>query len=196
MATIDFDGIIKRITSEFKEGNLPHDAVVEVAEIRQKLAYDYMKMFLQRVSLGFESEYKRQNPDPKYSYPFSGVFENSGYDFDIKDYGIGTPVYVYEITFGKDNRRESIKTKKGHQGKGVGNILFLFEVGYAANKSVFGTWESKSKGATVGDVWSKRKRQGLYAINRAIEEFNWLHEADGVRVEWIDEWQYGKIMWQ
>lgn len=99
-------------------------------------------------------------------------------------------MYIY---FSGDLRRESLEAtddsadywaSRGfgkHTGEGINNIVALFNNGYSKDsiKTVFGLW------ASTGEiVHNKTERDGLYFIQRAVDEFNtsWAHLYDATAI--------------
>lgn len=55
---------------------------------------------------------------------------------------------------------------------GAYNIVALFNAGYTAKGSVYGSWKTAGR-----DIWTKKHRDGLFFLQKAIEEFNSKYAA-------------------
>lgn len=70
-----------------------------------------------------------------------------------------------EINMLDNPRRESVQPSTYQRGSD--NIVAAFNVGYSAKGQVFGQWETAGK-----SIWTLKHRDGLYFLQRAVEEFN------------------------
>ena len=82
--------------------------------------------------------------------------------------------YQVDIWFSDDLSRMSLLIPAGkysgqRTGDGIQNIVSLFDTGYSASKSVFGTWDGHDD---VGVIKSRSQRDGKYFMSQAIESFN------------------------
>lgn len=82
--------------------------------------------------------------------------------------------YQIDIWFADDLSRMSLLIPNGsragqHTGDGIQNIVSLFDTGYTASRSVFGTWDGHED---VGVIKSREIRGGKQFMSQAIESFN------------------------
>lgn len=74
-----------------------------------------------------------------------------------------------EINMLDDARRPSVQPESYD---GAYNIVALFNKGYTAGGSIYGRWESAER-----DIWTKQHREGLFFLQKAINEFNSKYAA-------------------
>lgn len=80
---------------------------------------------------------------------------------------------IVYVRFGGDLYRDSLEDGDGgYTGEGIDNIIALFNNGYHASRSVYGIWRSHS--TPTEDLWipSKKDREGLFFVQKAIDAFN------------------------
>lgn len=92
--------------------------------------------------------------------------------------------YQIDIWFSDDLSRMSLLIPTGSRagqrtGDGIQNIVSLFDAGYFASHSVFGTWDGHED---AGVIRSLSQRDGKHFMSKAIDSFNraW-GEVYGVR---------------
>lgn len=118
----------------------------------------------------------------------------------IRDAGDGRRVIF--LTFRNDLSRESLRKKGGERtGKGVDNIIALFNNGYEAGDSPYGWWDGHApytkKNIHYGnhdDAWvqSTADRPALRFLQQAVSEFNSKYGAGyGVKAELSGEYTKG-----
>lgn len=88
--------------------------------------------------------------------------------------GDGKDLYAVDIFFQDDMSRMSLLITSGKKegqrtGDGINNIVALFNNGYCAGGTVFGSWGGHE---SLGTVASRRKRDEGRFIEQAVMEFN------------------------
>ena len=93
-------------------------------------------------------------------------------------------VYQVDIWFSDDLSRMSLLIPTGKRagqrtGDGIQNIVSLFDTGYSASHSVFGTWDGHED---AGVIRSRSQLDGKHFMSQAVDSFNraWS-EIYGVR---------------
>ncbi len=92
--------------------------------------------------------------------------------------------YQVDIWFSDDLSRMSLLIPTGKRagqrtGDGIQNIVSLFDTGYSASNSVFGTWDGHEE---AGVIRSRSQLDGKHFMSQAVDSFNraWS-EIYGVR---------------
>lgn len=83
-------------------------------------------------------------------------------------------VYQVDIWFSDDLSRMSLLIPTGKQagqrtGDGIQNIVSLFDTGYSASHSVFGTWDWHED---AGVIRSRSQLDGKHFMSQAVDSFN------------------------
>lgn len=202
MAVIDFGSITEKVNAfiNSKEGR---QEVLSQTGVSMKGAYfgtDLdMDMIVRNFLIDLESEFARAYEeaewDRHYRYPFSGLISQAVVrkhnSTNLTPHGGGTKV-CYEVFFGGTTglSRDSLTIMRGRRrgqktGRGISNILALFEKGYDAKKQKFGMWHSRSRGGSYPTM-SRVEREGLKVIAGFVDEFNARYNNYGVCAELND----------
>ena len=83
-------------------------------------------------------------------------------------------VYQVDIWFSDDLSRMSLLIPTGKRagqrtGDGIQNIVSLFDTGYSASHSVFGTWDGHED---AGVIRSRSQLDGKHFMSQAVDSFN------------------------
>lgn len=185
MATIDFPAIwtktVDYINQKWKGAGMRADKMVS-EEYMDAIVQD----FLNDLEAAFATAYEaRFSPLP---YPLTGLISESRVSrYETPD------GFDYIISFGGSDgelNRQSLLIKSGKRkgsrtGRGIKNIISVFDRGIKRNKyKKSGVWESRSRGR---DIYTKTRNymEGLAVISDFIEEFKMKNEQFGITAELI-----------
>lgn len=176
MAVVDFPAVWSKtvgyVNKRWKGAGLKDNVFVDEQSMES-----VVKKFLNDLEAAFSYEYEsRFSPTP---YPFAGLISESRIDCQKTKNG-----YDYIISFGGNdgelNRCSLLLTRTGARtGRGVNNIISLFDKGYGQTKAKWGLWQSKSRGKDI-HTKSRNYLDGLAVISDFVDDFTTKHRRMGI----------------
>ena len=182
MATINIDSIMAKVNTYFgsaggkkkvdhfikekrisKNGKLSSGSYVVTLEDMQKLAEDLILIL------------KEEASSSKNNLPKSVLDHFDSLDYTMPEQvGGDDGLYVVDVYFKDDLSRMSLRIASGPRegqrtGPGIKNIVSLYDTGYRASDYVYGFWYDHED---AGIIQSRKKLEGKYFIERAVETFN------------------------
>lgn len=100
---------------------------------------------------------------------------------------MGNGMYEFNIYFQDDLSRESLEDG-AYTGSGIGNIISLFNNGYAASAPKYGIWNGHAGNKRIKGTQS---RASLRFMQKAIEEFENKYKTKYNLVVTLNESEYG-----
>ena len=159
---------------------------------RYVISQEYMEMIVRELLSELETKFMMAfcKTWTQRTYPFAGIFEESRVVCNKTSHG-----YDYIISFGGSDGelgRQSVlitTKKKTYRGKGIRNIISLFDTGYFHTHQLYGEWKSKSRGFVV-NVGVRNYLYGLEVISQTIDDFQDKYREIGLIVKLIAPNEY------
>lgn len=189
MAVIDFVSVWQKtvdyINNKWKDAGMRADRTVS-EEYMDAIVRDFLNDLESAFAREYESRFRPR------IYPFAGLISESrvtryktadGFDYIISFGGSDGELSRQSLLI-KSGRRKGART-----GRGIKNIISLFDTGFSHDRTIFGLWESRSRGATL-NTRASNHLDGFALINDYVEEFKRNNEQFGITAKLIAPAEY------
>ena len=192
MAVVDFRSVWEKVLDHVNNPQNGYANREATAKNGYMLSIEYMDILVHELLSDLEYSFMSAyyNEWGTRAYPFSGLFEESRVVCKKSSHG-----YDFIISFGGNDgelSRQSVlitTSTKRYRGKGIMNIISLFDTGFLHTSRVFGLWESKSRGFQK-HIKVRNYAKGLNVISQTIDDFQLKYKDIGLTARLIAPNEY------